>query len=306
MSDEQSWIAERFVSIDGIRTRVLSVDGEGPTILLLHGFSDSADSFRPLLAELAARSRRAVAVDLPGAGHAAPMGRPPLSSLDRFVDGFVREFAGDAGAVVAGNSLGGLLALRAAARPDLPLVAAGGLCPGGLAYHRRLETLAQWVSRLDPVLRMVDYVPVPASLLRRLAQSFYLRRLARGRGGAEIARLYAEHIGSRRDISRIRRDLIAIHHDDTLLDSEALRAIAVPVLLIWGDRDRLADVSGAPALLDTVADSRLVLLADCGHCPQVEYPQLTAELLATLPASAMTPTADEHPTPDPTVSQGSK
>jgi pimeloyl-ACP methyl ester carboxylesterase len=39
--------------VAGVATRVPEVDGDGPPILLLHGFTDSADSWRPLIKELA-------------------------------------------------------------------------------------------------------------------------------------------------------------------------------------------------------------------------------------------------------------
>jgi pimeloyl-ACP methyl ester carboxylesterase len=61
----------------------------------------------------------------------------------------------------------------------------------------------------------------------------------------------------------------------------------VPVLLAWGDRDQLANIEGAPILLDAVTDSRLVVIEDCGHCPHVEFPAAIADLLLALPTSAM-------------------
>ena len=39
--------------VAGVATRAPEVDGDGPPILLLHGFTDSADSWRPLIKELA-------------------------------------------------------------------------------------------------------------------------------------------------------------------------------------------------------------------------------------------------------------
>jgi hypothetical protein len=38
--------------------------------------------------------------------------------------------------------------------------------------------------------------------------------------------------------------------------------------------------------MDVVPESRLVVLEDCGHCPQVEVPESVADLLAGLPAAA--------------------
>jgi pimeloyl-ACP methyl ester carboxylesterase len=51
------------------------------------------------------------------------------------------------------------------------------------------------------------------------------------------------------------------------------------VLLVWGDRDRLVFHRGANKLLAAVAGSRLELLHDIGHCPQVEAPGRVTELL---------------------------
>jgi pimeloyl-ACP methyl ester carboxylesterase len=76
-------ILEASPVLHGLRTRTLAVDGDGPSILLLPGLTDSADSWRPLLAELGTRGRRAVAVDLPGAGKAGTFsGGIRLANLD--------------------------------------------------------------------------------------------------------------------------------------------------------------------------------------------------------------------------------
>jgi pimeloyl-ACP methyl ester carboxylesterase len=50
----------------------------------------------------------------------------------------------------------------------------------------------------------------------------------------------------------------------------ALERISTPVLLIWGDRDRMVFHGGAEKVLEAVPDSRLELRAGVGHCPQVE------------------------------------
>ena len=69
-------IRESLQVLDGFATRVLEVDGEGPALVLLHGFSDSADTWRPLLERLGRSRRRAVAigeVDPPATGDGAPL-----------------------------------------------------------------------------------------------------------------------------------------------------------------------------------------------------------------------------------------
>ena len=91
----------------GYDTRVLELEGSGPPLLLLHGYADSADTWRPVLAALGRAERRAIAVDLPGFGAADRLhhDQPILPQLDAFARA-AAEYAG-ARPVVAGNSLGG-------------------------------------------------------------------------------------------------------------------------------------------------------------------------------------------------------
>ena len=69
---------EPTVELGGTSTRRLSVSGAGIPFLLIHGFADSADTWRWLLPELAAAGRAAAAIDLAGFGtaEAAPGPRP--------------------------------------------------------------------------------------------------------------------------------------------------------------------------------------------------------------------------------------
>ncbi|EJZ06597.1 alpha/beta hydrolase fold protein, partial [Mycolicibacterium fortuitum subsp. fortuitum DSM 46621 = ATCC 6841 = JCM 6387] len=111
-------ITESRAGFGGVGTRVLSVPGSGTPVVLLHGYADSADTWRGVLTRLEALGRRTLAVDLPGFGQADPRGTGPL--LPQF-DGFADALLTETGpAVLVGNSLGAATALRAAARnPDL-------------------------------------------------------------------------------------------------------------------------------------------------------------------------------------------
>jgi pimeloyl-ACP methyl ester carboxylesterase len=275
-------ILEASPVLHGLRTRTLAVDGDGPSILLLPGFTDSADSWRPLLAELGTRGRRAVAVDLPGAGEAGTFsGGIRLANLDAFTTAFVEAYAGDEPAILAGNSLGGLLAMRAATRDDHRLSAIAPIGTAGLAYTLRWLLFERSVRAAYPLLQVAYRAPVPAPLVREGAAWLYERRLSEGRADRALARYYASHLDGMRSVRRFTAMMLAVA-DDVRADPLVPADIRVPVLLIWGDHDRLADVSGAQAVLDVVPDSRLVVLDGCGHCPQMQRPADTAELLNTL------------------------
>src|SRR3954452_23895253 len=102
---------EHRLTLAGFETRALELEGKGPPLVLLHGFSDSADTWRLVLDRLGRREQRALALDLPGfaTADALDAARPVLEQLDAFTAAAIRHAAGDRGArvVVAGNSLGG-------------------------------------------------------------------------------------------------------------------------------------------------------------------------------------------------------
>jgi pimeloyl-ACP methyl ester carboxylesterase len=273
-----SEISESRADVGGISTRVLEVAGDGPPIVLLHGFSDSADSWRPLLREFAARSRRAVAADMPGSGHAPALARPALASLDAFAAAFVDRYA-DSPPILVGHSLGGLVALRAAQLGQLPLRSVVGIGPAGLVLGPRLERVDRWGRPLTPLLNLLFLLPVPGPVLRCGAVRYYHEHLAEKPVDASLARSYASHLRGMGDIRRLWDDLLALGDDDRAAPLD-LSKITVPVLLIWGRKDPLAAVEGAQRVLDAVPGSRLEVFEDCGHCPHVQVPGQIAGLIA--------------------------
>lgn len=136
-------IKECRLTVGGVTTRALELDGEGPSLLLLHGYSDSADTWRPLLGELAKLGRGALAVDLPGFGQADSLvAGAILPQIDRFAAALIREAAGDdtkAPPLVVGNSLGAVTGLCAAQDPGLPLGGVVAISPAGFGHQPWVE-----------------------------------------------------------------------------------------------------------------------------------------------------------------------
>ncbi len=273
---------EHRLTLAGYETRALELEGDGAPLLLLHGWADSADTWRIVLDRLGRGDRRAIALDMPGFGAASRLkSGPVLPQLDRFAQAALEYLAPDGGAVVAGNSLGGCVAMRLAERPDLELAGVVPVAPAGL-------DMARWfvLVERDPILRtlLAAPLPVPGSVLRSAVAEVY-RRLAFARPRSidpRVAATFASHLSDRASIGRrleVGRRLLA-----ELRDPFDLERVACPVLLVWGRQDLLVFQAGAGRVLATVPDGRLVVLDDCGHCPQLEAAERFTELLRDFPS----------------------
>lgn len=265
------------LALAGYQTRALELEGDGPPLLLLHGYSDSADTWRLLLDRLARAGRRAVALDLPGFGTADPLheGEAILPQLDRFAAAAV-EWLDDAGAVVCGNSLGGCLALRLAEHRELGLAGVVPVAPAGL-------DMARWsaVIERDPVLRalLAAPLPLPRAVLHRVVSEVYKRLVFHRPGGMDplVTKAFASHFADRVVTARLLatgRRLIP-----ELREPFQLERISCPVLLVWGRQDVMVFRTGAEKVIAAAADASAVTIENCGHCPQLEAPGRLAELL---------------------------
>jgi pimeloyl-ACP methyl ester carboxylesterase len=61
---------------------------------------------------------------------------------------------------------------------------------------------------------------------------------------------------------------------------EDAHLINQPTLLIWGENDTVIPIHNGQCLYDSVLNSRLVILKNCGHLPQEEKPQKFVELVS--------------------------
>jgi pimeloyl-ACP methyl ester carboxylesterase len=274
---------EHRMTAGGLRTRALELEGDGPGILLLHGWGDSADTWRPLLDELGRAGRRALAVDLPGFGKASALETGPiLPQLDAFAAALVQDWAAGEPIVIAGNSLGGAVALRLAEHAgELPVAGVVPVAPAGLEMPGWFDLVER-----DPIIRRLLEipVPVPGALVRAMVAGAY-RQLAFSRPSIaqrQVVQAFSSHHGSRERVAAL------LENGRRLIPELAeapfdLVAIDCPVLLVWGTRDRMVPHSGSRLVLDALPGTRVELIEGCGHCPQLEATDRLLELLIGFP-----------------------
>lgn len=276
---------EHRLTLAGYETRALELEGQGPPLVLLHGWADSADTWRLVLDRLARAGRRALALDLPGFGEASPLRNGAvLPQLDSFLEAALEVAAPKGGAIVAGNSLGGSSALRAAERPELGIAGVVPVAPAGL-------DMARWfvLVERDPVVRAVlaSPLPLPGFVMRRAVGEVYRRLVFRRPGKIDPAVLstFSSHLDGKEAAGRAlatgRRLL------PELRDPFELDRIACPVLLVWGRQDLMVFQTGAERVLAAAPEARLEVIDDCGHCPQLEAPERFTDLLLGFPRPAV-------------------
>jgi pimeloyl-ACP methyl ester carboxylesterase len=271
---------EHRLTLAGYETRALELEGDGPPLLLLHGWADSADTWRLVLDRLARLDRRALALDMPGFGSADRLERDEaiLPQLDRFVDAALAEIAPGGAALVAGNSLGGAAALRAAERADLAGIVP--IAPAGLE-------MARWFALVerDPLIRnlLASPLPLPSAVVRRTVAEAYRRLAFRHPRAIDplVIDAFTSHLATKSAAARILRTGSRLLPE--LRDPFELERIECPVLLVWGANDVMVFRTGAERVLAAAPAARLVVVEDCGHCPQIECPELLTDLVVGFP-----------------------
>ncbi len=228
------------------------VGGRGPVVVLLHGAGDNAGTWFKVAPELVG-SYRLIVPDLAGHGGSAPR-RGPIDITDVLagVEAVLDAVAPREKVVLVGNSLGAwvatLVAQRHPERVTMVVCVDGGAIRGTnlsarvLPQNRReaRESVEQTRDRMSP--------PVPDFVLDDIVRQ--AREGPLGRFAATAATM-----------------------DSYVLDDAQLRALQVPIQLIWGASDRLVPLDYAERMKGQLPRAALATLEHCGHVPQIECPE---------------------------------
>jgi pimeloyl-ACP methyl ester carboxylesterase len=253
----------RFVTVDGLRIHLRDTGPRAaPPVLLLHGFGSSLHTWDDW-ARLMEAERRVIRLDLPGFGltGADPTGDYSDERAIALLAGLL-DALGVARTDVIGSSMGGRIAWRfAAARPErvrrLVLMAPDGFASAGFTYGKP--------AGVPLMMRALPYT-LPMALLR---------------GGVEPA--YADPKSlTEAALARYRDMMLAPGVRGAILDrmrthalvppEPILRGITLPVLLLWGEQDRMVPAPHAADYARVLPNSRTVILPGLGHVPMEEDP----------------------------------
>lgn len=262
-----------FLEIDGLKVHVRD---EGPAdeplpVLLLHGTSSSLHTWDGW-AEVLARQRRVVRVDLPGFGLTGPFPHDDYD-IPSYLDFLVAllDRLDIERVVVAGNSFGGQLAWELAA--EVPERVAGLVLVDAAGYPFTPESvpIGFQIARQRWLRPIISHL-LPRAMIESSVRNVYGDPT---RVDRELVDRYYEltlRAGNRRALG-LRMD----HAIPTAERAARIPTLIQPTLILWGGRDRLIPAEYGNHFAADIRWSRLVLFPDLGHVLHEEAPDETLE-----------------------------
>lgn len=238
---------------------------DGKRVLLIHGFGANKDNWLQFSRALTP-TYHVIALDLPGFGESSkdPQADYGLNAQVQRVAAFVEKLGLDPVNVV-GNSMGGQIAALYAARYPKQVSSLALFANAGISSPQPSE-LQQILDRGDanPLLvsnvadfnRLMEFVFVKAPEMPDSLKQYM----------AEQA--IASHDLNQKIFAQLMANYIALEPE--------LGKVQVPTLLLWGDQDRLLDVSSIEVMQPLLKQPSVVIMQACGHVPMVERPEETA------------------------------
>jgi haloalkane dehalogenase len=278
---------ERYVDTPKGNVFVREIPGEGPPIVLMHGFPDDHRIYDDLLPRLS--PRRVVAFDWLG------YGRSDRSDAIQFSAG---DHVSELKAVLDDLDIAsGVLVGHDASGPDAVAFA--------VAEPRRVDHLVllntvlghQPSLKLPQLIRLLaepELKPLADAMINDEAQRLWLLQLTADQWGMDA--LDPEGIAVRSILPQFFGDadqpdalaairvwtaglFDALDQQDSLIHSGALRQLQVPVSIIFGDEDRYLNRSLAAEIAGVFKDASLHLVERASHWPQHDQPDVVAQLL---------------------------
>jgi len=258
--------APRELQVHGLTLRCLEMgSGDGVPMLLLHGFGGDLNTWmfnQPALCD----ARRTFALELPGHGLSSKdVGAGDAAHFTDVIDAALAALEIERAHVV-GHSMGGALAVSLAARRPERIATLSLLAPAGLGPEINggfIDAFLRASRRREASEALQFLVHDPSLISRAMVEEFLRYKRLDGVEQALEAVARAWFPGGQQAVN-----LVA-----------ALRALTMPVQMIWGRDDRIVPVAHA-ALASPPADVHV--LDDVGHLPHMEKAGEVNRLIRTI------------------------
>lgn len=234
--------------------------GDGPPLVLVHGVAMRGDDWAPLLRELK-RRHRVYAIDLLGYGN-SDKPDPGDYSIARQSE-IVRQFLDAkqlAAADVVGVSMGGWIAAKLAAEHPQRVRRLVLVSSAGFTYPTKLGESSFSPMTLEQLRESLRMQTDQAERLPDFVARDFLRR-------------------SRQKSRVVKASMKAMLTGSDVIDGK-LQPVTMPVLILWGDRDRIIPFEVGQRMHRQLPHARFVRLEGCGHLALIECRERVLPALA--------------------------
>lgn len=275
---------DRFATVNGVRLHFVET-GQGPPVVLLHGFPEFWYSWRHQLPALAQAGFHALALDLPGYNESdrlADIMAYRVSNLVEILAQFIQQLSGPVALV--GHDWGGVLAWRLAAlHPELVNKLAILNAPHPAAYQALLRcSPGQWIKSWYIAFFQLPWLPEFtiqandfAGLERMWRQApvhpdaFTNEDITRYKRAFGLPGALTGPLNYYRAAIRYSRDA-----------NKPPQKVSAPTLVIWGEQDPYLSLNLLDRLGQWVPDLRMERIPDASHWVQNDVPDQVNRLLA--------------------------
>jgi non-heme chloroperoxidase len=230
---------------------------DGVPVVFLHGVTDSWLSFKPVLERLPS-TVHGFAISQRGHGESSrPEAGYTYAGMSQDLKAFL-DVMGLPRAVIVGHSMGSMVAQRFAV--DHPDRVAALVLMGAFSTIYQHPGVAEFVA--SAIAPLTDPIAPP------FAREWQLSTIARDVDAGFLDAIVRETVKVPARVWRAAFEGFLTTPDF----SGKLAAVAVPVLLVWGDRDTYAERSHQDALLGVIRGARLLVYEGAGHALHWEDP----------------------------------
>ena len=244
--------------------------GNGPPLLLIHGFGTNTYTWRHLAPDLA-RDHRVITVDLKGFGKSDKPLDERYSAADQadllaqmIEERNLRDLT------LIGHSYGGGIALLLALQDD-------NRVKGRIAKLVLLDTIA-YPQSVPAFFKMLDMPVVSQIGVRAVPSSFQVQVALKiayfddDKIDEEEVDAYSEPLETAAGKHAMIHSARQIVPPDLESISARYKSIELPTLILWCDHDRIVPLDVGLKLRRTMPNSKLRIISECGHMPQEEQP----------------------------------
>jgi pimeloyl-ACP methyl ester carboxylesterase len=252
---------EKEILIDNSKVNYKTA-GDGPAVLILHGWGGSSDSWVEFQEIVSKGGYRVIVLDLPGFGKSISPQEPwGINEYAEFILNFIKtaknEFVEPF--YLIGHSFGGRIAVKFSGLypkkiKKLILCDSAGIRPAP-NLKTRIIILAAEIGK-------TVFSPQCLQIFRSTARNLFYSFLR--------SRDYVKAKGPMRETMK------KVIGEDLLKD---LSGIEAQTLIVWGEKDKMVPRKYALAFKEKIKNSELIILPKIGHSPNLEDPQKLAEIV---------------------------